>query len=131
MSYHKVSLYCSLQMHFYLNEIQSCGKSIYFKSFLIFFFYFAQMSVALRLTDWQSTYPMDYYANDSLGPWTINNAANKPPRPPRKTGRAKVKIETAEEAKKDASSTKSGTDGSNCCRAEGGGCTRTDVDTGT
>ncbi|CAL1543214.1 unnamed protein product [Lymnaea stagnalis] len=36
-----------------------------------------EMSVALRLTEWQSTYPMDYYANDSLGPWTVNNEANK------------------------------------------------------
>ncbi|KAH9525505.1 Diphthamide biosynthesis protein 1 [Bulinus truncatus] len=37
-----------------------------------------ELSVALKLTEWQTTYPMDYYANDSLGPWTVNNEANKP-----------------------------------------------------
>lgn len=36
-----------------------------------------QLSVALKVTDWRSTYPMDYYASDSLGPWTVNNEANK------------------------------------------------------
>uniref|UniRef100_A0A2C9KZL2 2-(3-amino-3-carboxypropyl)histidine synthase subunit 1 n=1 Tax=Biomphalaria glabrata TaxID=6526 RepID=A0A2C9KZL2_BIOGL len=36
-----------------------------------------ELNVALRLTEWQETYPMDYYANDSLGPWTVNNEANK------------------------------------------------------
>ncbi|XP_059143770.1 2-(3-amino-3-carboxypropyl)histidine synthase subunit 1-like isoform X2 [Physella acuta] len=38
-----------------------------------------ELNVALKVTPWQSTYPMDYYANDSLGPWTVNNAANKQP----------------------------------------------------
>ncbi|BFZ18348.1 hypothetical protein BsWGS_21387 [Bradybaena similaris] len=39
-----------------------------------------ELSVALKVTDWCSTYPMDYYASDSLGPWTVNNEVNKPQR---------------------------------------------------
>lgn len=36
-----------------------------------------EISVALEFIDWQSIYPMDYYANESLGPWTVNYEANK------------------------------------------------------
>ncbi|CAG8677558.1 14399_t:CDS:10 [Funneliformis caledonium] len=32
-----------------------------------------EASVALDAIDWQSNYPMDFYANDSLGPWTPNH----------------------------------------------------------
>ncbi|XP_047141529.1 2-(3-amino-3-carboxypropyl)histidine synthase subunit 1 isoform X2 [Hydra vulgaris] len=32
-----------------------------------------ELAVALEQCSWQSIYPMDYYANDSLGPWTNNN----------------------------------------------------------
>ena len=32
---------------------------------------------------WQDVYPMDFYANDSLGPWTVNNEAHRPQRPRR------------------------------------------------
>lgn len=32
--------------------------------------------VALGVVDWQEVYPMDFYANSSLGPWTVNNEAN-------------------------------------------------------
>ncbi|CAG5135786.1 unnamed protein product [Candidula unifasciata] len=39
-----------------------------------------ELNVALKVTNWQSTYPMDYYASDSLGPWTVNNEANRPQR---------------------------------------------------
>jgi 2-(3-amino-3-carboxypropyl)histidine synthase len=47
-----------------------------------------EASVALEAIQWQTVYPMDYYAGpDSLGPWTVNNASHKPPRnttrPPR------------------------------------------------
>ncbi|CAG8806439.1 36956_t:CDS:2, partial [Racocetra persica] len=31
-----------------------------------------EASVVLDEVDWQPTYPMDFYANDSLGPWTPN-----------------------------------------------------------
>ncbi|RUS80880.1 hypothetical protein EGW08_011351 [Elysia chlorotica] len=91
-----------------------------------------EMSVALRLTEWQSTYPMDYYANDSLGPWTVNNEANKPPRPPRKTARAKVKIEAAENLGNATSmAMNAAQESSLCCGDKGGQCNRSDADTGT
>ncbi len=33
-----------------------------------------EVAVALKITNWQEeSYPMDFYANDSLGPWTVNN----------------------------------------------------------
>lgn len=38
------------------------------------------MSVALDSIKWQTVYPMDYYSNDSLGPWTNNNEAYRPVR---------------------------------------------------
>ena len=37
-----------------------------------------EAAVALKRTAWQEVYPMDYYAGDSLGPWTPNNPAHKP-----------------------------------------------------
>jgi len=36
-----------------------------------------EASVALNAIDWQSIYPMDFYANDSLGPWTPNHGKGK------------------------------------------------------
>ena len=39
------------------------------------FFYFFKLAVALHQCSWQSVYPMDFYANESLGDWTVNNAA--------------------------------------------------------
>ena len=37
-----------------------------------------EAAVALKEADWQGEgYPMDFYANDSLGPWTVNNRAHK------------------------------------------------------
>ena len=42
-----------------------------------------EMSVALESIPWKSeSYPMDFYANDSLGSWTVNNEANRPKRAP-------------------------------------------------
>lgn len=37
-----------------------------------------EVNVALNEVSWQSVYPMDYYANDSLGDWTVNNAKHRP-----------------------------------------------------
>lgn len=38
-----------------------------------------EASVALQLAQWQDdAYPMDFYANESLGPWTVNNEIHKP-----------------------------------------------------
>ena len=36
--------------------------------------------VALSETEWKSIYPMDFYANDSLGVWTVNNEKHRPKR---------------------------------------------------
>ena len=37
-----------------------------------------ELSVVLDTIKWQSVYPMDFYANDSLGPWTVKNIENRP-----------------------------------------------------
>ena len=36
-----------------------------------------EAAVALGMIEWQETYPMDFYANSSFGPWTVNNEANR------------------------------------------------------
>lgn len=39
-----------------------------------------EMVVALNETSWYTeddSYPMDYYAKDSLGPWTVNHATKQ------------------------------------------------------
>ena len=46
--------------------------------FLLEFFSFnLQASVVLEQIEWQENYPMDFYANASLGPWTVNNERNR------------------------------------------------------
>ncbi|XP_050785686.1 2-(3-amino-3-carboxypropyl)histidine synthase subunit 1 [Gopherus flavomarginatus] len=39
-----------------------------------------EAAVALKEIEWQQTYPMDFYAGQSLGPWTVNPASHKPQR---------------------------------------------------
>ncbi|XP_053313078.1 2-(3-amino-3-carboxypropyl)histidine synthase subunit 1 isoform X2 [Spea bombifrons] len=39
-----------------------------------------EASVALKEAEWQDTYPMDFYANQSLGPWTVNHESHRPAR---------------------------------------------------
>ncbi|XP_012812029.1 2-(3-amino-3-carboxypropyl)histidine synthase subunit 1 isoform X1 [Xenopus tropicalis] len=39
-----------------------------------------EASVALKEAEWQHTYPMDFYANESLGPWTVNHESHRPTR---------------------------------------------------
>ena len=35
--------------------------------------------MALNAVEWQrEQYPMDYYSNDSLGAWTVNNEKHRP-----------------------------------------------------
>ena len=37
-----------------------------------------EASVVLKLAEWnKESYPMDFYANTSLGPWTVNNSTHK------------------------------------------------------
>ncbi|XP_065055136.1 2-(3-amino-3-carboxypropyl)histidine synthase subunit 1-like [Rhopilema esculentum] len=43
-----------------------------------------EVMVALSQTEWQEVYPMDFYANESLGDWTVNNERHRPKRPIRK-----------------------------------------------
>lgn len=37
-----------------------------------------QAAVALQDIEWQQPYPMDFYASQSLGPWTVNHASTRP-----------------------------------------------------
>ncbi|XP_012990521.1 2-(3-amino-3-carboxypropyl)histidine synthase subunit 1 isoform X1 [Esox lucius] len=43
-----------------------------------------EAAVALQQVGWQEVYPMDFYSNQSLGPWTPNHPDNQPARPARK-----------------------------------------------
>ncbi|XP_074888767.1 2-(3-amino-3-carboxypropyl)histidine synthase subunit 1 isoform X3 [Buteo buteo] len=36
-----------------------------------------EAAVALRDVEWQQPYPMDFYASQSLGPWTVNHAGTQ------------------------------------------------------
>ncbi|XP_053131581.1 2-(3-amino-3-carboxypropyl)histidine synthase subunit 1 isoform X2 [Hemicordylus capensis] len=39
-----------------------------------------EAAVALKQAAWQETYPMDFYASQSLGPWTVNHGGLRPQR---------------------------------------------------
>ena len=52
--------------------------------------------VSLKEAKWQSEYPMDFYAYDSLGNWTVNNKENRN----MPVQRAKIKIEYDNNEKK-------------------------------
>ncbi|XP_078404320.1 2-(3-amino-3-carboxypropyl)histidine synthase subunit 1 isoform X1 [Cetorhinus maximus] len=43
-----------------------------------------EAAVTLKEIEWQHQYPMDFYANQSLGPWTINHVTHQPLRRTRK-----------------------------------------------
>ncbi|XP_068173683.1 2-(3-amino-3-carboxypropyl)histidine synthase subunit 1 [Antennarius striatus] len=43
-----------------------------------------EAAVALQEADWKEVYPMDFYSNQSLGPWAPNHPDNQPARPPRR-----------------------------------------------
>ncbi|ESO97944.1 hypothetical protein LOTGIDRAFT_153055 [Lottia gigantea] len=70
-----------------------------------------ELSVALENVKWQETYPMDFYANDSLGPWTVNNEKHRPQRV-RKTKPVKAKIDIKLEE--------------TCCQSTGDNCQSND-----
>ncbi|XP_048468708.1 2-(3-amino-3-carboxypropyl)histidine synthase subunit 1 [Rhincodon typus] len=36
-----------------------------------------EAAVALKQIEWQHQYPMDFYANQSLGPWTVNHVTHQ------------------------------------------------------
>ncbi|XP_030600336.1 2-(3-amino-3-carboxypropyl)histidine synthase subunit 1 isoform X2 [Archocentrus centrarchus] len=43
-----------------------------------------EAAVALQEVGWKEVYPMDFYSNQSLGPWAPNHPDNQPVRPARK-----------------------------------------------
>lgn len=43
-----------------------------------------QAAVALQEVGWKEVYPMDFYSNQSLGPWAPNHPDNQPVRPARR-----------------------------------------------
>eukprot|EP00062_Callorhinchus_milii_P020267 gi/632975718/ref/XP_007904382.1/ PREDICTED: diphthamide biosynthesis protein 1 isoform X1 [Callorhinchus milii] len=47
-----------------------------------------EASVALKEVEWQQQYPMDFYSNQSLGPWTVNHVTHQPVRSARKARNA-------------------------------------------
>ncbi|XP_030041620.1 2-(3-amino-3-carboxypropyl)histidine synthase subunit 1 isoform X2 [Microcaecilia unicolor] len=49
-----------------------------------------EAAVALKEIEWQLVYPMDFYAAQSLGPWTVNHESHRPPRSAYKTTHNKV-----------------------------------------
>ncbi|KAG0252261.1 Diphthamide biosynthesis protein 1 [Actinomortierella ambigua] len=60
-----------------------------------------EASVVFESIPWQEVYPMDFYSNDSLGPWTVNHGRNIRKKPPPRTAKAatpKPTIVPAEEA---------------------------------
>lgn len=58
-----------------------------------------EMSVALQQVSWQERYPMDFYANDSLGSWTPNNEKHRPARPVRSRPHITVKMDCKTDCK--------------------------------
>ncbi|CAM0142615.1 Diphthamide biosynthesis protein 1 [Umbelopsis sp. WA50703] len=56
-----------------------------------------EASVVFGNAEWQSVYPMDFYANDSLGPWTVNHGRNI-----RKSRPIKAKISQVKETMKES-----------------------------
>lgn len=57
--------------------------------------------VSLKEAKWQSNYPMDFYAYDSLGNWTVNNPENRSK--PVSSVKNKIKIEYDNETNKASS----------------------------
>lgn len=85
-----------------------------------------EASVVLNLLEWQQDYPMDFYANDSLGPWTPNNEANRPPRPSRGNRRGAPKVSVKEE--KDPVKQTAGEESSDCLKCTNCECGNSKVE---
>ncbi|XP_076434749.1 2-(3-amino-3-carboxypropyl)histidine synthase subunit 1-like [Babylonia areolata] len=63
-----------------------------------------ELCVAVQSVEWRDTYPMDYYAYTSLGPWTVNNDAHRPAR----QRRPHTKIRSGDEKQKPKESSQLG-----------------------
>jgi hypothetical protein len=55
--------------------------------------------VGLKEVQWQSNYPMDFYAYESLGNWTVNNKINRST-PIIHGAKNKIKIEYEQDGQK-------------------------------
>jgi hypothetical protein len=53
--------------------------------------------VSLKQAQWQNEYPMDFYSYDSLGNWTVNNAANLN-KPNKVRNKIKIEYDSSKEA---------------------------------
>ncbi|KNC84394.1 hypothetical protein SARC_03387 [Sphaeroforma arctica JP610] len=76
-----------------------------------------EASVVFDTVGWQSIYPMDFYAADSLGDWTPNNPANKP-LPVRKSAPSAANKHTTGVSLGAQQSTLSTTSTSACCKSK-------------
>jgi len=52
-----------------------------------------EASVALEGAQWRARYPMDYYANNSAGNWTVNSEANRPTRSKPRRNHVKISLD--------------------------------------
>lgn len=66
------------------HSVSAVFLNFVFELFVIVLLYFSQAAVALQEVDWKTVYPMDFYSNQSLGPWTPNHPVNQPARPTRR-----------------------------------------------
>lgn len=57
----------------------------------------SQAAVALQEVGWKEVYPMDFYSNQSLGPWAPNHPDNQPVRPPRRQNQVSREAEIKNE----------------------------------
>lgn len=55
--------------------------------------------VGLKQTQWQNEYPMDFYAYESLGNWTVNNKDNRSKPAPVVRNRVKIEYDSNVEKK--------------------------------
>lgn len=83
----------------------------------LFISYVPQASVALQSITWQIDYPMDFYANDSLGPWTPKNQIHRFS----KLSAKKPKKSETEKAKETAIGTQSFKNSQGGCTSEAAG----------
>lgn len=54
-----------------------------------------EVSVALKRSEWRQRYPMDFYAYDSAGNWTVNHETNRPARVRPQRKHVKISVEKA------------------------------------
>lgn len=73
-----------LRKHVFICSSSFCSVNLAFELFVF------QATVALQEVSWKEVYPMDFYSNQSLGPWTPNHPDNQPARPARRQTQVSV-----------------------------------------